>query len=374
MPPLPGPGPVPPDWGQPAQQWQGQDQQEQGIYGQLASLSVSDDRPADSGSRHEQVTHFLQVAMQMLWRFEGFRAQVCGLPPSSDPLVSGVQTIMVSITERQGSPLSSPLLHSALHGVYAEQSRFDSINDPCEALEVVIGKFCASTDRRFAGCVEQLFGMSIMEMCECNYNGCGEMLEPMTYKQSASFVSVPTLLGLQSGVPGTIAQQLATALGPNCPVPTCKKQMGIQRYLMQPVPQVMSISFTYEGMGATSFGGDILGALLPKAEMQLDLQQTYKGVSQPVVGSLIGMLVCAQGDGAGPRYSGFFYDAPFDPSEGHWSSFNAEAQSSVIGTDWSAVTTHCVQQQLQPAVLFYSVQLTSAAVPAPAQAPLPQPA
>ena len=367
MPPLPGPGPAPPDWGQPAQQWQGQGQQEQG-YGQLASLNVSDSCPADDGNRHEQVSHFLQVAMQMLWHFEGFRAQVCGLPPSADPLVSGVQTIMVSLTERQGSPLSPALLHTALHGVYAEQIRFDSINDPCEALEVVIGKFCASSDRRFAGCVEQLFGMSIMEMCECGWNQCGEMLEPMTYKQSASFVSVSTLLGLESGVPGTITQQLATALGPNCPVISCGKQMDIQRYLMQPVPQVMSISFTYEGMSITSYASDILSALLQKVEMLLDLQQTYKGVPQPMMGSLVGMLVCAQGAGAGPLYSGFFYD----DSARQWSSFTAEAQISVVGADWSAVSTHCTQQQLQPAVLFYSVQPTGVAVSTSAQAPLPQ--
>ena len=32
---------------------------------------------------------------------------------------------------------------------------------------MVVGKFCASPDRRFAGCVEQLLGMNIMEMCEC---------------------------------------------------------------------------------------------------------------------------------------------------------------------------------------------------------------
>ena len=304
----------------------------------------------------------------MLWQFKDFRKQVMALPPSSDPLVSGVQTIMVSLSEQRNSPLSSALLHTALHGVYAEQGKFDQVNDACEALEVVVSKFCASPDRRFAGCVEQLFGINIMEMCECSAP-CGEMLEPMTYKQSACFVSVPALLGAQSGQPGSsLLHQLSSAIGPGCPLPNCAKQMSIQRYLMQPTPQVLAVSFTYDSMGGAAYEANVLSALFARVETQFDLQQTYKGVSQPMMVQLVGMLCCAQGVPT-PRYSAFFFDA----TARQWCSLD-DSSYSPIGPHWSAVAAHCPPLQIQPAVLFYQVQpsspahssgLDTAAAPAP---------
>ena len=367
MPPLPpnvGGGPVPPDWGQPTPPWQQNssseslEMREPGIYGQLASLNLND---GGSSSKHQHLTHFLHVAMQVLWQFKDFRAQIMALPPSSDPLVSGVQTIMVSLSEQRNSPLSTPLLHTALHGVYAEQTKFDQVNDACEALEVVVGKFCASPDRRFAGCVEQLLGMNIMEMCECkaeifldggSRRACGEMLEPMTYKQSACFVSVPALLGAQPGQPGSLLHQLSTAAGPNCPLPNCAKQMVIQRYLMQPTPQVLAVSFTYDSMGDAAYEPNVLGAVFARVETHFDLQRTYKGVAQPTMANLVGMLCCTQGVPT-PRYSAFF----FDGTARQWCMFD-DASNTPIGPDWAAVAAHCPQSQLQPAVLFYQVQHT----------------
>lgn len=351
MPPNAG-GQVPSDWGQSAQQWQGNsnDGVEPGIYGQLASLSVND---GASNSKHEHLSHFLHVAMQVLWQFKDFRKHIMALPPSSDPLVSGVQTIMVSLSEQRNSSLSSALLHTALHGVYAEQGKFDQVNDACEALEVVVGKFCASPDRRFAGCVEHLLGINIMEMCECS---CGEMLEPMTYKQSACFVSVPALLGAQPGQPGSLLHQLSTAIGPSCPLPNCAKQMSIQRYLMQPTPQVLAVSFTYDSMGGAAYEPNVLSAVFARVETQFDLQQTYKGVAQPMMVQLVGMLCCAQGVPT-PRYSAFFFDA----TARQWCSLD-DSTYSPIGPHWSAVAAHCPPSQIQPAVLFYQVQPSSSGI------------
>ena len=196
--------------------------------------------------------------------------------------------------------------------------------------------------------------MSIMEMCECE-GPCGEMLEPMTYKQSAAFVSVPTMLGAQPGQPGSLLQQLSTAVGPNCPLPSCPKQMCIQRYLMQPMPQVIGISLTYDSMGAAAFDSNILSAVFSRVETEFDLQTTYKGVAQPTVAKLVGMLYYKQ-DSPSAKYGGFFLDAV----GGQWVTFD-EATASPIGPDWTTLTSHCTQNQLQPAILFYQLQPGQAA-------------
>jgi len=187
-------------------------------------------------------------------------------------------------------------------------------------------------------------------MCECS---CGEMLEPMTYKQSACFVSVPALLGAQPGQPGSLLHQLSTAIGPSCPLPNCAKQMSIQRYLMQPTPQVLAVSFTYDSMGGAAYEPNVLSAVFARVETQFDLQQTYKGVAQPMMVQLVGMLCCAQGVPT-PRYSAFF----FDGTARQWCSLD-DSSYSPIGPDWSAVAAHCPPSQIQPAVLFYQVQPSS---------------
>jgi len=176
------------------------------------------------------------------------------------------------------------------------------------------------------------------------------MLEPMTYKQSASFVSVPTMLGAQIGQPGSLLNQLSTASGPSCPLPNCTKTMNIQRYLMPALPQVMTVSFTYEAMGAAAYDSNILSAVYARIETSFDVQGTYKGVAAPTAANLVGMLTCSQGQQGGPQYLGFFVD----PATGQWGNFD-HTSTEIVGTEWTAVTAYCTQQALQPACLFFKV-------------------
>jgi hypothetical protein len=49
---------------------------------------------ASGGMTHEQLSHQLHVCIQTLWHLATFRTEVLRLPSSSDPLVSGVQTLL----------------------------------------------------------------------------------------------------------------------------------------------------------------------------------------------------------------------------------------------------------------------------------------
>ena len=49
---------------------------------------------ASGGMTHEQLSHQLHVCIQTLWHLAAFRTEVLRLPASSDPLVSGVQTLL----------------------------------------------------------------------------------------------------------------------------------------------------------------------------------------------------------------------------------------------------------------------------------------
>ena len=178
----------------------------------------------------------------------------------------------------------------------------------CEGLEVVVSKFGASPDRRFAGYMEAHLGMTIMEMCECE---CAEILDPMTYKQFTAFVSVPALLRANpsgGGAAGALLRQLATVPGPPCPLPHCSKQMAIHRYLMPPFPRVLAVSLTYDGMGGGGFDGALLAGVFAHLDAEIELQQAYKGIATSMPAVLVGMLGCSpvvHAHGAG-RYVGFF--------------------------------------------------------------------
>jgi len=128
---------------------------------------------------------------------------------------------------------------------------------------------------------------------------------------------------------------------------------------MQPYPAVLAISLTYEGMlGAITPA--ILGALFARVETSLDLRRAYKGITQSLVGNLLGLLGSTKaegGAGRGARYCGIFREGS------EWSCFD-DACSGAIGTDWAAVASHCASARIQPAVLFYA--LPTAAAPAPA--------
>jgi hypothetical protein len=105
-------------------------------------------------------------------------------------------------------------------------------------------------------------------------------------------------------------------------------------------------------MGDAAYEPNVLGAVFARVETHFDLQRTYKGVAQPTMANLVGMLCCTQGVPT-PRYSAFF----FDGTARQWCMFD-DASNTPIGPDWAAVAAHCPQSQLQPAVLFYQVQHT----------------
>jgi len=101
-----------------------------------------------------------------------------------------------------------------------------------------------------------------MEMCECT---CGELLEPMSYKQCATYVSVPTVL-MREGT--SLTSQLATVVGPGCPVANCGSRMHIQRYLMQPMPSVITVALVWDAAVASD-----VGAVLQRVELQLEVRR-----------------------------------------------------------------------------------------------------
>jgi len=128
--------------------------------------------------------------------------------------------------------------------------------------------------------------------------------------------------------------------------------MSINRYLMQPYPRVLAVSLTYDGMGAAASDGAVLAALFGRLELELDLQQTYKGIAHPMRASVVGLLGSAQVNPAGPpRYVGFFCEGARE-----WSCFD-DASTTAIGPDWAAVAAHCAAAQIQPAVLLYALPL-----------------
>ena len=149
--------------------------------------------------------------------------------------------------------------------------------------------FTESSDQRFVACVERHCSMSIMEMCECS---CDEMLEPLHYKQCAAYVSVPLLLNAPpSEGGGVLASQLASSVGPLCPTANCGARMRIQRYLMSPMPSLLTVGLAWD---STPCQPNAIHALLSSVELSFDLQRAFRSVPQPATVSIRGLL-CATG-------------------------------------------------------------------------------
>ena len=144
---------------------------------------------------------------------------------------------------------------------------FMAVTEASEAFEAALSVLAESAEQSFTASVEQHFRLSVMEMCECR---CGELLEPMSYKQCATYVSVPLLLSAQGPQHATLSAQMAASVGPECPVANCRTRMQIQRYLMQPVPVVLTVALVWD---SSSGSASDVAALLQRARRQQARQE-----------------------------------------------------------------------------------------------------
>jgi len=261
---------------------------------------------------------------------------------------------MTSLFGQQTAP-PLQVLRAALPPRILDSARaqIGAVSDTSETFEATLGVLSESADGQFLSCLEHNFRMSVMEMCECT---CGELLEPMQYKQCATYVSVPLLL---AGPAGSLTAQLSTSSGPDCPVVNCGTRMQIQRYLMQPVPTLLTIALVWD----PTTPGDIAG-VLQRIEQQMDVTRAFKGVAQPRSAILRG-LMCQHG----ARYCAFF----FDTTMRNWMWFD-DAVRTPMGSDWAEVAAKCALSRYQPSFLFYSVQATCMPVQAAAPSPTTMPA
>ena len=123
-----------------------------------------------------------------------------------------------------------------------------------------------------------------MEMCECV---CDEMLEPMHYKQSCAYVSVPQMLKPQE--PVGMLEQIASSIGPTCPTANCSSTMKIQRYLMSPTPGLICIALTWEDLEVQP---NSIQLLMSHVQQRIDIQRAFHGVAQSTMASLkVGLLI-----------------------------------------------------------------------------------
>ena len=303
------------------------------------------------------LTCFLHVAAQLLWQLDPFKAQLAALTTPADPLVSGVQMLMAEISKSrasEGSPALSPaLLHTALQVLYAEQTRNLLESQPLhEMFETVLTKFCEARDSSFVSNVEKLLNIGVLEMCECE---CGEMLEPMSYKNFATAVSVAQIVGNApaAGQPSSLVTQLGQAAGPACPSAACGSRMSIVRYLMPPVPGWMCVALQYPPRSGPPESADI-STLLQRVDLEVDLQRAFRGVLTPLKMSLRGVL-CS----AATRCSAYFLSKE-GATQGSWVCFDDDAVTTV-GDEFGAVVSRCAFALSQPALLFYEVNDTGGA-------------
>ena len=291
----------------------------------------------------------------------------------------------------EGSPALSPaLLHTALQVLYAEQTRNLLESQPLhEMFETVLTKFCEARDSSFVSNVEKLLNIGVLEMCECevtrrhslhylhrrhhlhhlrrhhlhlhshlpssHHLQCGEMLEPMTYKNFATAVSVAQIVGNApaAGQPSSLVTQLGQAAGPACPSAACGSRMSIVRYLMPPVPGWMCVALQYPPRSGPPESADI-STLLQRVDLEVDLQRAFRGVLTPLKMSLRGVL-CS----AATRCSAYFLSKE-GATQGSWVCFDDDAVTTV-GDEFGAVVSRCAFALSQPALLFYEVNDTGGA-------------
>jgi hypothetical protein len=312
---------------------------------------------SESGAQHGaseptvpiDATSFLCACLPLLCQLDSFKAQVLRIAPTSDALVVGLQGAMRALAQ-SSTALSSPQgLRSHLPSMVVDGARLklSGASDVGEAFEALVGLFTESADQRFVSCVEHHFSMSIMEMCECT---CDEMLEPLHYRQSTAYVSVPLLLQQLASGPATAAgaltSQLASSAGPLCPTYNCGNRMQILRYLMQPMPGLLPVGLSWETVPPAP---PVVHQLLRALPTSIDMQHAFKSAPQPATAMLRGVLCSSQhaqhGVGACASFA-------FDPALGGWVH---SVDGAVLGGDWASVAAVCSEQHYKPGLLLYQV-------------------
>lgn len=316
----------------------------QHLGAQVDSLSISSalaPRAAEQQAGPVELNGFSSVAMQLLWHVDTFRSQLSQMVGSSDPILSGMQTVMSSLSENRSGAISQALLRVSLPSVFGDSQRFQMgpSTEAAEPFDILLSTLASSTDQRFVSCLNDHFRMRVSEMCECS---CDEMLEPMHYMQCLAYVSVPVLLKTQHEKSGNISAQLSMAPGPFCPTANCSARMQIQRYLTQPAPLLIAVGLAWEN-GATSQSDitDLVGLI----DTDLDIQEAFKGVSQPGTAVLQSMLCLAPTQ----QYCGFSYDGT------SWKWYD-ETTHLIIGEEWYSVALKCSLSCYRPSLLLYQVQ------------------
>jgi hypothetical protein len=257
----------------------------------LGTAGSSVTAPEQASAPPIDIASFLSAALPLLWQIESFKVQLLHISPANDGMVVGLQQVLAALSESRVALAPPAVTRSALPSLFGEmgRSKLTHATEGCEAFEGMLAMFTESSDQRFVSCVERHCSMSIMEMCECT---CDEMLEPLHYKQSAAYVSVPLLLSAPPGEAGVLASQLASSIGPTCPTANCGNRMRIQRYLMPPMPNLLAVGLAWD---QTPVQPNTIHALLSNVELTFDLQNAFRSVPQPATASIRGVLCSANG-------------------------------------------------------------------------------
>merc|ERR1719238_480952 len=183
-------------------------------------------------------------------------------------------------------------------------------------------------------------------MCECT---CDEMLEPLHYKQTAAYVSVALLLQSASTNENTnlLASQLASSIGPLCPTANCGNRMRILRYLMSPMPSLLTVGLSWD---QTPVQSSAIQAVLTAVEGHMDMQHAFKSIPQPATAALRGVLCSAQQSSGGVAFHSFVYEQA--TSTWHW---HGDGTSEALGEEWSTVVSKCSLNKYKPAMLLYQI-------------------
>jgi len=307
----------------------------------LSTTGASAAAPEQASAPPIDIASFLSAALPLLWQIESFKAQLMHISPAADSVVVGMQQVLGALTENRAALGPPAATRTALPILFGEmgRSKLTHATEGCEAFEGMLAMFTESSDQRFVACVERHCSMSIMEMCECS---CDEMLEPLHYKQSAAYVSVPLLLNALPAEGGVLASQLASSIGPLCPTANCGNRMRILRYLMSPMPNLLTVGLAWDSTPAQP---NAIHALLSSIELSFDLQHAFKSVPQPASASIRGVLC-----GAGATFQGFAHDAV--TSTWH---YHGDGISEVVGEQWDQVVSKCSLGRFRPVLLLYQI-------------------
>jgi hypothetical protein len=157
------------------------------------------------------------------------------------------------------------------------------------------------------------------------------------------------LLQLATGAPteGVLSSQLASSVGPLCPTANCGNRMRILRYLMSPMPSLLTVGLSWD---QTPVQPSAIHALLSLVEGQMDLQHAFKSIPQPATASIRGVLCSSQQPGGGIAFHSFVYEQA--TSTWHW---HGDGTSEAIGEEWPAVISKCSLNRYKPALLLYQI-------------------